>query len=291
METMQSILEKDKEKFLQMLNSEDDAEKAAAQVSRELSRILYVFNEQDESDEVKKAAMQMISAVQASTSFLDSAGETDVYHRTARETNSRGHLPVRFWLLAMATVACGGGAVVMYVLKGNPVSSIIELPLVLALLAGMIVFTFLTGQSAHKVDRKPQEEYLTRTTFDAMKVYRAVFTAVVAIDKQLQDVRTAAAMAAKKQRTETRGNISDAELELLGTLLETAMAEEGEGAQQTVSEIRYYLHRRGIDVVDYTSAHKPWFDMMPSAGTAGTIRPAIVMDGNVLKKGLAAGGE
>ena len=50
METMQSILEKDKEKFLQLLNSEDDAERAAAQVNRELSRILYVFNEQANGD-------------------------------------------------------------------------------------------------------------------------------------------------------------------------------------------------------------------------------------------------
>ena len=291
METMQSILEKDKEKFLQLLNSEDDAERAAAQVNRELSRILYVFNEQDESDAVKKAAMQMITAVQASASLLDSAGATDVYHRTQQETNSNGHLPARFWIYVMLTVACGGGAVAMYILKGNPVSSVIELPLILAMLVLMIFFTFLSGRSAHKVTARPKEEYLTKTTFDAMKIYRSLFTTVVAIDRQLQDVRMDTAMAEKKQRIETRGNLSDAELDLLSSLLETALAEEGDGAKQTVSEISYYLHRKGAEVVHYSADHKPWFDMMPSGGGSGAIRPAIVMDGNVLRKGLAAGGQ
>ena len=290
METMQSILEKDKEKFLQMLNSEDNAERAAAQVNRELSRILYVYNEQDESEAVKKAAMQMITAVQAAAAFLDSTGETDVYHRTRQEENSSGKLPARFWIFAMLTVSCAAGAVVMYILKGNPLGSVLELPLILVLLGLMVVFTFLTGMSSHKVTKKPTEEYMTRSTFDAMKIYRAVFASVVAIDRQLQDVRTEAAMTAKKVRTETRGNLSDAELELLSAILETAMAEESEGARQTVSDISYYLHRKGAEVVRYTPEHKAWFDMMPSGAGAGTIRPAIVMDGSVLKKGLAAGG-
>ncbi len=290
METMQSILEKDKEKFLQMLNSEDNAERAAAQVNRELSRILYVYNEQDESDAVKKAAMQMITAVQAASAFLDSTGQTDVYHRTRKEENSSGRLPVRFWLFAMLTVACAAGAVVMYILKGNPLGSVLELPLILVLLGLMVVFTFLTGMSAHKVAKQPQEEYMTHTSFDAMKIYRAVFASVVAIDRQLQDVRTEAAVSAKKVRTETRGNLSDAELELLSALLETAMAEDSEGAQQSISDISYYLHRKGAEVVRYTPEHRAWFDMMPSGAGSETIRPAIVMDGNVLKKGLAAGG-
>lgn len=290
METMQSILEKDKEKFLQALNSEDNAERAAAQVNRELSRILYVYNEQNESESVRKAAMQMITAVQAASTFLDSTGQTDVYHRTKREENSNGKLPAKFWIFAFLTVACAAGAVVMYILKGNPLGSVLELPLILVLLGLMIVFTFLTGMSSHKVAKRPEEEYMTHTSFDAMKIYRAVFASVVAIDRQLQDVRTEAAVAARKVRTETRGNLSDAELELLASLLETAMAEDSEGAQQTVSDISYYLHRKGAEVVRYSPEHKAWFDMMPSGAGAGTIRPAIVMDGNVLKKGLAAGG-
>ena len=290
METMQSILEKDKEKFLQMLSSEDNAERAAEQVSRELSRILYVFNEQENSDVVRKAAMQMISAVQAASCLLGCSGETDVYRRTKKEENADGRLPARFWLFAMLTVACGAGAVVMYILKGNTLTSVLELPLILVLLGLMALFMFLTGMNAHKVAKNPKEEYMTHTTFDAMKIYRAVFTAVVAIDRQINDVRTDTAIAEKKQRTETRGNLSDAELELLASLLETGMAEEGEGAKQAVSEISYYLHRKGAEVVRYTPEHRAWFDMMPSGAGSETIRPAIVMDGNVLKKGLAAGG-
>ena len=290
METMQTILEKDKDKFLQTLTGMKDPEKVSGQISRELSRILYVFNEQDESDAVKKAAMQMITSAQAMGSLVDCTGETTVYHRTKKETNSNGSLPFRFWFFLLLTVACGGGAAAMFILKGNTVTSIVELPIILVLLALMVLFTFLAGQGAHKESKKPKEEYLTATDYDPMKIYRALFTTVLAIDKQLSDVRMEEKSQQRKERAETHGDLSDAELDLLSSLLETAMADDDEGARQIVSEISYYLHQKGAETVQYTKEHQAWFDMMPSTGKAQTIRPAIVMDGMVLKKGLAAGG-
>ena len=69
------------------------------------------------------------------------------------------------------------------------------------------------------------------------------------------------------------------------------------------SQIRFYLHRKGIDVVDWAgedavsgpggaaaaAVNSAWFDMMP-AYEGGTLRPALIADGKLLKKGMASAG-
>ena len=49
------------------------------------------------------------------------------------------------------------------------------------------------------------------------------------------------------------------------------------------------LHRQQIEVVDYSEENARYFDLMPGA-SAGTIRPALIADGSLLKKGLASKG-
>ena len=89
-----------------------------------------------------------------------------------------------------------------------------------------------------------------------------------------------------------------AELELLFRLLEDAYGRRGEDeqAEEEISQIRFYLHRKGIEAVDWNGdadgqngaeGRGGWFDMMP-AFKSGTIRPALVSDGKLLKKGLAS---
>ncbi|MBO7667247.1 MAG: hypothetical protein J6T26_02170, partial [Firmicutes bacterium] len=74
-------------------------------------------------------------------------------------------------------------------------------------------------------------------------------------------------------------------------------------ADEEISQIRFYLHKKNIDFVDWaadtvkqsankedgTAGKSGWFDMMP-AFRSGTIRPALSYDGKLLKKGLASAG-
>ena len=55
-----------------------------------------------------------------------------------------------------------------------------------------------------------------------------------------------------------------------------------------ISELKFYLHKKKIDVIDYDGENKELFERMPSQST-GTIRPALVIADTVLRKGLAAG--
>ena len=63
-----------------------------------------------------------------------------------------------------------------------------------------------------------------------------------------------------------------------------------EFALEKIDEIKYYLHKQQIETVDYSEATKQYFDLMPGI-KSGTIRPALVADGKVLKKGLASTGK
>ncbi|MBQ6126339.1 MAG: hypothetical protein IJI77_04900, partial [Erysipelotrichaceae bacterium] len=76
---------------------------------------------------------------------------------------------------------------------------------------------------------------------------------------------------------------------LLSDRLESAYGEgNSEYAKQIVSEVKFYLRRKNIDVVDYDGDNRAFFDLMPSE-VSGTIRPALVIAGSVLRKCLAAG--
>ena len=85
--------------------------------------------------------------------------------------------------------------------------------------------------------------------------------------------------------------ISAEEIELFSGLLEMADADN----PQMASDIRYYLHRREVDVIEWSQQYSAWFEMLPSmsgkgpggAGEVMTIRPALAQKGKLLKKGLA----
>ena len=78
-------------------------------------------------------------------------------------------------------------------------------------------------------------------------------------------------------------------MELISGLLTSAYGAPGESVSQTViSDVRYYLHRKGIEVVDYSEENRRMFSRMPGKKEA-TLKPALVKDGKVLAKGLVTG--
>ena len=78
------------------------------------------------------------------------------------------------------------------------------------------------------------------------------------------------------------------ELQLLSALLQAAYLQKDEPyARQILSEIRFYLHQRTVEVLEYDESVKNYFDRLPSK-REGTIRPALVQSGVLLVKGLAA---
>ena len=98
-----------------------------------------------------------------------------------------------------------------------------------------------------------------------------------------------------KSSAHTNGNALESALqnlvdaELAASLLEASYSRDGAIALEKLEDFKYAMFRRGLTVADFDADHAAYFDVIPGAANE-TIRPAILKDGTVLKRGLAAGG-
>ena len=84
------------------------------------------------------------------------------------------------------------------------------------------------------------------------------------------------------------GTADDAMLDLLTALMEAKASGRSELAMRSLSQAEQYLHGLGIELIAYDAAHAQVFDVLPTMGEARTIRPAMMKDGKVLRRGVAA---
>ena len=84
------------------------------------------------------------------------------------------------------------------------------------------------------------------------------------------------------------GTADDAMLDLLTALMEAKASGRDDLAMRSLSQAEQYLHALGIELIAYDAAHAQLFDVLPTMGEARTIRPAMVQDGKVLRRGVAA---
>ena len=80
--------------------------------------------------------------------------------------------------------------------------------------------------------------------------------------------------------------LAEKDLSLMGELLEASYSRDGEYALDKLNQLKFRLHQEGIETVDYSPENENWFDRLPSSQST-TIRPALVFNGQLLKKGLA----
>ena len=84
------------------------------------------------------------------------------------------------------------------------------------------------------------------------------------------------------------GTADDAMLDLLVALMEAKASGRDEMAMRSLSLAEEYLRMLGVEAVSYTPEHDAMFDRLPTVGAARTVRPALVKDGKVLRRGVAA---
>jgi hypothetical protein len=182
---------------------------------------------------------------------------------------------------------CVGGALVL------AFSPSVLMPVgLIAVIAGAAGL-FLAGIRAGKKHAKPSvPDTIIDVTMDHGKIIRNLSHALAIVDKNLDDA--ALRMRVEKEtdaevQTDVRGFLPDQEMELISGLLASAYGSPDENVSQTVlSDGRYYLHKKGIEVIDYSEENRRMFARMPGKKPA-TLRPALVKDGKILAKGLVTG--
>ena len=290
MTTMQALLEKDKERFLHNMAAAKSSAESVATVEEQLSRILSGYNGEEENDRIKNTAVYLIETVSSSAGLLNCDGESVIWsksqYRPGISKPRRSAWFIIFLLLGiLCLVAAGGGLI--YFTDSMPPSD--EMMIGLGVAAAAAFFLFLSGIfSARKKEENRQELY-AETIPDGEKTYHILLNSVLTMDRILEQVRNEELLENKKALMEEKDSLKKEEVQLLSDLLESAYGEgNSEYGKQIISEVKFYLRRRNIDVVDYDGDNRTFFDLMPSE-SSGTIRPALVIAGSVIRKGLAAG--
>ncbi len=291
MTSLQQFLEQDKERFLQQCSSSKTPQEMIRVCEDELSRILSMYNEQPGSDAVKQAALNMIQSVRMSLPLIDSDGDAKIYSRTEYGTKQvKAKKSAWFWvLLVLAAGCCIASAVVLVLFASSLLKSVNTIIGLALALVSMCLF-YLAGSFASKTQQKKSEDLYAETVISGEKVFHTLLSALTAVDKNLEDMKREEILSQKKKLLDHDDFMDQKQLDLLCSLLESAYAEiDNDYAKEVISDIRFYLHKQNIETVEYSEEHKTWFDQMPS-GRKATIRPALSVDGTMIRKGLASGG-
>ncbi|MBQ8972356.1 MAG: hypothetical protein IJ074_04675 [Clostridia bacterium] len=289
--TLQEILESDREMLLNALNADRTPQAAIAAISRELDRVQYRFVEQCESARLRDEAQRLLETLRDSLAWIDSIGDCRVWQR---EPSAQSPLKARMKPVAWAPIGAGAALLLAGMLSMRPSSPIRTLEVLLFALAGGACLWLAGRKSVAPSAPKKRGDEAVRTEYlvDAEKVWHQLRTAIVLADGRLRRMEESTPAEAENiARVAASQPVEDAQIELLSELLEIAYAQKGGDtraeAEEMIAQIRYYLHGQNIALCDYAPERRSWFELLP-ARAAGTIRPAIVREDHLLRKGVAS---
>ena len=296
-------LEKDRERLLQELSASENPEQMEKILREELERLLFHYNETAESAVLEKEAARLTGTAGQALTFLRVRQDATLWE-SSMEEHPPEHGSFRMLLLMLSGAVLGAASLFLtarqedgaYLFRGAPYS-------VVLLILGLLFFAaagWLSGRRQKKRSAGVRRE--TRKVevhADPEQTLQAFRTVVLVIDQQLQELSetlhyTEARGAGTAGNIETSSAdaaapaLSRQELELCAGLLEAWYAHDGQFALDRIGDVKFFLHQNGVETVNYSEDRREMFDRMPGKD-AMTIRPALVWNGVLLKRGAAVG--
>ncbi len=290
MATMQALIEKDKERFLHNMAAARSSAESVRAVEEQLGRMLTAYNEEEENERIKNMAVHLIGSLSSAAGLLDCDGESVIWSRSQyRPGVSR---PKRsawffvFFFLGLLCLVAAGGALIYFTDTLPPGD---EMIIGLSVMAAGALFLFLSGIFSARKKEENKEELYAETIPDGEKTYHILLNMALTMDRILEQVRDEELLQDRKALQEEKEGLKKEDIQFLSGLLEAAYGEsDSEYGKQIISDVKFYLHQKKIDVVDYDGGNRDLFELMPS-DHSGTIRPALMMAGMLVRKGLATG--
>ena len=293
---MTDLLEKDKDKLLTELSAAASADKAIHVLENEIDKLLLKHNEQCETDRERESAAYMMQAVRLSLPLIDSNGKIKVWESGGRkdDEDNGGSFKLSFLVLliiGLALCVFGFGPLMMDAYMSVEANARDQVILHGgATVVGLIALYFSGYMYSRPKKVKGKKEYQVDIRVDADRIYRNFRTALLSVDQSLEEISAAERWKAREKAGSIDGRtVTQSELDLFSDLLAAAYSGDPEYALEKVEQIKYFLHRQQIEVLDYNKENEKYFDLMPGS-KAATIRPAMVAQGGLLKKGLASTG-
>ena len=283
---MTDLLEKDKDKLLTELSAAASADKAIHVLENEIDKLLLKHNEQCETDRERESAAYMMQAVRLSLPLIDSNGKIKVWESGGRkdDEDNGGSFKLSFLVLliiGLALCVFGFGPLMMDAYMSVEANARDQVILHGgATVVGLIALYFSGYMYSRPKKVKGKKEYQVDIRVDADRIYRNFRTALLSVDQSLEEISAAERWKAREKAGSIEGRtVSQSELDLFSDLLAAAYSGDPEYALEKVEQIKYFLHRQQIEVLNYSKENEKYFDLMP-----------MVAQGGLLKKGLASTG-
>ena len=298
-------LDQDREKLLKSLTGAAaraaNTEKVQKILAKELDLLMYKYLEEEKAELPKRMAQGLFETAKASLGLVDCLGESEVWERKVAESKNGKVKDARMFRIYAVVLLCLGivfsAASFAMPLFQNGVK--FSLTGMLLLLGGALCI-FLGGLRLVKPEGSADSELRVETKLSPEDLFQELRTIVMVIEQALKDAREQDQHDQKeKQKKEAEGT-DRASIELYAGLLEAVCSEDGDYALSEAAKVKYYLHQRGIEAVDYREDRKQFFDFIQTGpedpyeeSLSGskkdrvTLRPALISGEKVLKKGLA----
>ena len=286
---LQSYLEKDRERLLASLQQAGTPERAIPLIESEYDRLLYEYNEQCSDDYERRCASMMLQTARMAAGQIDCLGEIKIWEQGGKliSGETKKVRPVSIALIAAGIIL---PIVSLLFISGtdNTLDKVFSAPLAAVAFFGGLACLFLGGLFFRKETKASysEKELKAEPHIDANKIYRTMHAILLVADRNIAD-----ALSAKRMEEEQKSQDpyqDKADLAFYSDLLEASLAKDGEYALDQISKVPFYLHQKGIEAVEFSDEYRSWFDVIPGEKQE-TIRPALVKDGRLLKKGIVSG--
>ena len=313
------MLEEDRKKFRDELAQAGEPADAVDILSRELDRILFRLSTADDDHDSPVLSRLAIRTAKGALPLVDSCGEVEVFQKLesgktgVRREEARWYVLLPFGILS--------GCIAAFLPSWGPGGAVLGVIgfLLTLICAGLCFFSGLRfagykkrrrsqgGPRAEKTYR--DSEFRTVVHPDPEKICHHMSVLLQIMDESIAAARKdlEAEISALPGGERPGGGPSDAAcpdlmsgragrtVSLLSDLLEDvyALKDTPYGAEM-LTRIQYYLHADGIEIQDYRSAGSGLgqlagtdaFELVPGECDE-TIRPALIRNGKVIRRGMA----
>lgn len=276
-----AAFEERREEIRARLEAAQDASEAASAAASALERIAGALA-QDEEDELARQRQQAVLALARRAPLCLRAAraqgrlivEEAPAQKAPEDRLGKGLRLAGLCLLAALAVSEAVG--------GRLLFAALQLAGGALLVAGLSRGGNHAAQQAQGVARA---EAVTRA--DAAELLRAIGELCQAADICVSDLQLLERDGANARIV---GTVDEATLDLLVSLLEAQETGRGDVALRRLEQVKTYLRMMGIEAVDFTAGDADcarMFDVLPTLGEPRTVRPALVRDGELLRRGMA----
>ena len=268
--TVLSAFEERKETLRQRLAAAGTPEESSKALQAAFSAMAEALAAEEENDTARQRSRAVLALAKEAPALLlagTAKGELVLPEKGAAKMGSR---------LPFGALAAGG--VLLAVLAAYELISGRIVPALLIVIGGLL----LAGVKL--MDHGDQWSARGQAYCDADRLIEESAKLCRAVDGCLADL----AIIDQENRLRLGAVSDDALLSMIGVLLEAKASGRADMAVRSLDEAQQYLRQMGMEPVDYSADQSAYFDLLPTLGEPRTLRPALLKEGKLLRRGVAA---